>query len=441
MAMTSLQKAAALAAVQILFAGCSAGVSDGNGSATPPPPPPPAAPQIFVQPADQNVQTGSDARFTVAAAGTGLSYQWYSAKGTAAMTAITGATSSTYTVPAVTWQDDGVKYQVKVTNAAGTATSEAHALKLQASADQAAFESAVLGDRTYAIDYQLWWFASPQPTGAYLGSDYAALNASPLTAGPQSVTQSDIGSLMRTRTAPSGSAMVVLKSGAFLTRAASQYTGVVSYVGDKVRIDELADDGKTVAYSFLRSGYTVTDVSGQAIAAAPTALVHSAGLVFQNTGLFNAGATFAPGSKFMTFSSRMLGDRYQVNGCLLNAAAATSCGAGYTTLESMLTTGWASASDQTTYHLSDGAISTIEGVRMWVAHSPRPLGATGGVTEYRCYFELGGATYSARLIKDGTLTGLGSYRADTSNPAVSYTAYSTRVNKALNDSLAAASVY
>jgi alpha-tubulin suppressor-like RCC1 family protein len=79
------------------------------------------APAITTQPANQTALNGAAASFSVVATGSAtLSYQWRKDG-----TAITGATSSTYTIPAVTFHEDGALYTVVVTNGAGSVTSSA----------------------------------------------------------------------------------------------------------------------------------------------------------------------------------------------------------------------------------------------------------------------------------------------------------------------------
>jgi acid phosphatase len=77
------------------------------------------APTITTQPANQTVTAGQTATFTVAATGTApLSYAW-ARNGTA----ISGATSASYTTPATTSSDNGAQFTVKVSNVAGNVTS------------------------------------------------------------------------------------------------------------------------------------------------------------------------------------------------------------------------------------------------------------------------------------------------------------------------------
>ena len=76
-------------------------------------------PSITSQPASQSITVGHSATFKVVAAGTApLSYQWLK-KGAN----ISGATSSSYTTPAVTTADNGSTFQVKIKNSLGLVTS------------------------------------------------------------------------------------------------------------------------------------------------------------------------------------------------------------------------------------------------------------------------------------------------------------------------------
>src|SRR6266436_2728932 len=81
-------------------------------------------PSITTQPASETVTAGQSATFTVTASGTApLSYRWQKNK-----TNITGATSSSYTTPATTTADNNSTFDVVVSNAAGSVTSNAATL-------------------------------------------------------------------------------------------------------------------------------------------------------------------------------------------------------------------------------------------------------------------------------------------------------------------------
>src|SRR2546430_9844552 len=80
-------------------------------------------PAITAAPANQTVNVGKAAVFTVGASGTGpLSYQWQKNTGTG-WAAITGATGASYTTPVTVAGDSGSSYRVvrnKSVDRAGT---------------------------------------------------------------------------------------------------------------------------------------------------------------------------------------------------------------------------------------------------------------------------------------------------------------------------------
>ncbi len=85
-------------------------------------------PSITTQPSSATITAGQTATFSVTAAGTApLTYQW-SQNGTA----ISGATSSSYTTPAETTSANGAKFTVVISNAAGSVTSSAATLTVNA---------------------------------------------------------------------------------------------------------------------------------------------------------------------------------------------------------------------------------------------------------------------------------------------------------------------
>ena len=109
--------------IAFVNAGCTGNVAATNN-------PPPVAPSITVQPTNQTVTMGQTATFTVVATGTApLSYQWEENG-----TAISGATSASYTTAATSSSDNGAKFQVVVSNSAGSVTSNAATLTVNAAA-------------------------------------------------------------------------------------------------------------------------------------------------------------------------------------------------------------------------------------------------------------------------------------------------------------------
>jgi hypothetical protein len=91
------------------------------------------APTITTQPTSQTVSAGETATFSVAATGTApLNYQWLENG-----TAISGATSSTYTTPATTSSYNGDVFQVTVSNSVSSVTSNSATLTIMSGAELA----------------------------------------------------------------------------------------------------------------------------------------------------------------------------------------------------------------------------------------------------------------------------------------------------------------
>src|SRR5205823_286993 len=112
-----------LCAIAFVNAGCTGKVAATNN-------PPPVMPSIATQPTNQTVTIGQTATFTVVATGTApLSYQWQKNG-----TAISGATSASYTTAATTSSDNGAQFVVVVSNSAGSVTSNAATLTVNAGA-------------------------------------------------------------------------------------------------------------------------------------------------------------------------------------------------------------------------------------------------------------------------------------------------------------------
>lgn len=111
-----------------LLAACSGG-SSGDGS----PGPTATAPAITAQPADASVVEGEPAAFDVAASGTApLAYQWESSPDGAAWSDLTGATAAHLAIATATLAQDATRYRARVTNAAGSVTSNAARLTVAA---------------------------------------------------------------------------------------------------------------------------------------------------------------------------------------------------------------------------------------------------------------------------------------------------------------------
>jgi hypothetical protein len=129
----SLQRLLGLAFLGLTLSACGGGGGNslaGSGSTSPPPSQ--SAPSITTQPSNQTAVLGQTATFTVTAAGTSLTYQW-NKNGTA----VSGATSASYTTPATSNSDNGATFTVVVSNSQGSVTSTAATLTVTATAGTA----------------------------------------------------------------------------------------------------------------------------------------------------------------------------------------------------------------------------------------------------------------------------------------------------------------
>ncbi len=440
--------AVALAMSAILVAGCSAGGpindsgssgnsgssgSSGNsgGSSTPAV----TAPSIVTQPADASVITGNSATFTVVATGTRVTFAW---KRNGIV--IPGATSASYTTPAAAWGDDDSEYTVVATNSAGSATSTTAVLRLALSDDQKAYESLLLAENGGSF-YNSWFLnyvGSQNASFDYLQAQIGALEKSPLTNGPQTTIESAPVSLASTLPAKVFGPSRVLKNGQILVIPGAQYAVTTSYSGSSIQEDTLADDNATVAYSEIRSGFAQHALSG-ALSGSPAEFEHSFNSVFGNPLVLDQTRAWDAGAAYVTFHEVLKGDRYWAYDCTgaTTGKDLSPCMSG-TTLAAALTTGL--VADGTTYHLGDGAISSVGGVQVWIATAKRPYLAIGSATDqYRIYFQMGNNVYTGALTKDGAVIAGNGYRTDpTTSASTVWLDYRLRINKAANESLAAA---
>ncbi|SDG61914.1 hypothetical protein SAMN05216466_104176 [Paraburkholderia phenazinium] len=220
--------------------------------------------------------------------------------------------------------------------------------------------------------------------------------------GPQTVTVT-YTSEASTLTMPSiGGAARYLINGTIYVRPIPDQAQV-SYSGQNVSENYFATDGKTVVESLLGTSYTVVPLSGL-LSSAPSELATNSNFgILTNTyngqSLYNQQASWQAGSSYVKAVRQVVGNTVGVGDCVLPQTTGvniTPCSATVSTLEGFFP--YASASDGTTYQITDGQIMTLAGVRAWVANTA----LSTATPEYRVFYQNNGAIYTGYLIKDGT---------------------------------------
>lgn len=118
------------------------------------------APSVAREPADQSVDIGQPAVFSVAASGTApMSYQWQKNG-----TDIPGATDSSYTTPAIAEGDDGSLYRCIIANAVSSDTSTSATLWVifPPSSARKLVSDEFTGE---TLNSSVWTFVNPTPPG------------------------------------------------------------------------------------------------------------------------------------------------------------------------------------------------------------------------------------------------------------------------------------
>lgn len=307
------------------------------------------------------------------------------------------------------------------------------------SADQAIFENLILSpSSSYALNWSLPNSGTPISGTHYLATSHATLAASPLTNGTQKNTNTAYASLASTIGLPANFGVTRYLRNGQIIAASTPAISAATYSGTSIKIDSLAADGATVLKSGLRSSFSSVPLSGL-VNAAPTDVAHWYNALFFNPALLSTTAQWGTNAGYIKYTETNVGDSYEVlDFTTTTYDASPSPVATGTTIAALMTAGGiVSSADSTTYTLSNGSVSTINGVTTYVATAVRPNQTTA---KYHTFYELGGNVYSGQLIKDGTVLGGSSYRETVSGTTVTNYSlnFQIRLNKAANDSIQAA---
>ena len=237
------------------------------------------APSVTGQPTSRSIPVGQAATFAVVAAGTApLSYQWQKNG-----TAISGATSTTYTTPPATSSDNGDNFRVAISNSAGQVMSASATLQVTTASTLPTVTTSSLPGGTVGTAYSTTLQASggttpyswsisagSLPAGLTLSSSTGQISGTPTAAGTASFTAQvkDAGGNTGTKALSVG-----------VTTAASLQITTTSLADGQVKSAysaSLAATGGTKPYAWsvssgsLPAGLTLGSSTGQ-ILGTPTA--------------------------------------------------------------------------------------------------------------------------------------------------------------------------
>jgi trimeric autotransporter adhesin len=243
-----------------------------------------SGPTIATQPVNQTVCTGSSASFQVVATGTGLTYQWRKAG-----VAITGATSSTYTIPSTTAGDAG-SYDVVVTGTCGSVTSNIVTLTTNAAPSittQPASSTVCTGGNVTltvvvsgsGLTYQ-WRKGGVNISGA-TSSSYTISNANATNAGSYDVVVSSSCATSVT----SNTATVTVSNAATIN---SQPSSQTVCAGSIATFSVTATASGTLSYQWRKNGTPVTGANSASYQIVNT--------LMSNAGIYDVVVTSSCGS-------------------------------------------------------------------------------------------------------------------------------------------------
>jgi len=283
-----------------------------------------------------------------------------------------------------------------------TAVTEAQAIN-----NQTVFESTALnGGEWYVYDNIPYGGGALVPGKNYVYAEVInALTQSPTTSAQQAITHNT--SLDPALSAPGSSVTRMLVGGQVLLQPVLGLRKV-SYVGGGIQVQYYDSNQQTIVATSQFDNYTAASLSGQ-MSLSPEELQAAVPvkqwIAYNN---FAATAAWQSGSGYVKHQGHAVGDQYQLDDCTNVASPTSTTG----TTPSPCTTGGGlsgifpvtlyqgSGHPYETDYASDGTIATIQGLQMWIANNPKPLGESH-VAEYRIFVQMNGNVYMGNVVKDG----------------------------------------
>src|SRR6202790_4040767 len=282
----------------ILNAGCAGLVSGTNGVAL-------AAPSVATEPTDQTVTVGQTATFSVVAAGSArLNYQW-NKKGTA----ITGATSVSYTTPATTASDDGVQFTALISNKVGRVTSNPVSLHVRVrgapsittqpanqtvTAPQTATFT-VVASGTAPLSYQ--WLKNGANVAGATSSSYTTL----LTTTADNGSTFDVVVSNTAGTATSNAATLTVNAASVVPTITTQPVSQAVTAGQTATFSVVATGTTPLSYQWLKNGANIAGATSSSYTT-PATTAADGGSTF-NVVLSNTAGTATSNAATLTVNA------------------------------------------------------------------------------------------------------------------------------------------
>jgi Immunoglobulin domain len=214
---------------------------------------------IVGQPASQSVAVGQSATFTVSAAGTApLAYQWRKNA-----TNISGATSANYVTPVASSSDNGAKFDVLVSNPAGTATSNPATLTVTPGPVAPAITTQPVSQTVTAgqsATFSVTATGSPTPTyqwtknGASLAGATSASYKTPATSAIDSGTQFRVVVSNSAGNATSSAATLTVNAASSAPQITTQPASQTVTVGQTATFSVVGTGTAPLAYQWQKNG-------------------------------------------------------------------------------------------------------------------------------------------------------------------------------------------
>ncbi|MGC1619463.1 MAG: hypothetical protein WA765_13320 [Candidatus Acidiferrum sp.] len=221
------------------------------------------APTIAAQPASQTVTAGQTATFSVTASGTSpFSYQWLKNKAN-----ISGAAAASYTTPATISGDNGAKFNVMVSNSAGSVASATATLTVTAAAvapsitTQPVNQTVTVGQTatfsvtatgTTPLSYQ--W----QKNSANITDATAAIYTTPVTASTDNGAKFDVVVSNAAGNKTSTMATLTVNAAAVAPTITTQPTNQTVTVGQTAAFSGVATGTTPLSYQWQKNSANIT---------------------------------------------------------------------------------------------------------------------------------------------------------------------------------------